>query len=79
MNYKLFPVDKDGNDNIFVVIDRLTKKSISIPCIKKDATSLELTKMFIRYVYLYYGLPDIIVFVEEQGHRGVALGFAELY
>ena len=61
MDYKLFPVDKDGNDNIFVVIDRLTKKSISIPCTKKDATSLELAKMFIRYVYLYYGLLDTIV------------------
>ena len=61
MDYKSFPVDKDGNDNIFVVMDRLTKKSISIPCTKKDATSLELAKMFIRYVYLYYGLPDTIV------------------
>ena len=42
-------------------MDRLTKKSISIPYTKKDVISLELAKMFIRYVYLYYGLPDTIV------------------
>jgi hypothetical protein len=34
MDFKLFPKDKHGYNIVFVVMDRLSKQSISIPCYK---------------------------------------------
>jgi hypothetical protein len=34
MDFKLFPKDKHRYNIVFVVIDRLSKQSISIPCYK---------------------------------------------
>jgi hypothetical protein len=32
VNYKSFPADKDGYGMLFVVIDRLSEQSYSVPC-----------------------------------------------
>jgi hypothetical protein len=34
MDFKDFPEDEDRYDTVFMVIDRLRKKSISVPCYK---------------------------------------------
>ena len=34
MDFKLMPKDKAGYDNVFVVIDCLSKQAVSIPCHK---------------------------------------------
>ena len=60
MDFKSQPKDKHGFDNICVIVDRLSKQSISIPCYK-TVTAEQLAQLFIQYVYRYYGPPDSIV------------------
>jgi hypothetical protein len=60
MDFKSMAVDKYGFDAVFVVIDRLSKQSISTPC-HKTATAEDMARMFIDRVYRYYGLPQTIV------------------
>lgn len=60
MDFKSFPKSKAGNDAILVFVDRLGKRPISIPC-KKTATARDLARMFIKYIYRYYGAPETIV------------------
>ena len=60
MDFKSFPVDKKGYDSIWVVIDRLTKQSFSIPCYK-TSTAKDMALMYIKYIYRTKGVPDSIV------------------
>ena len=60
MDFKSFPQDKKGFDTVLVIVDRLTKQAISIPCFK-TTTAEELARLFTQYVYRYYGAPDSIV------------------
>jgi hypothetical protein len=45
---------------ILVVVDRLTKMAIYLPC-RKDVDSLELARMFFEEVICKHGVPDNIV------------------
>jgi len=60
VDFKSFPADKDGFDNICVFVDRLSKAAVSIPC-KKTITAKEMAELYYVYVYRYYDLPDSIV------------------
>jgi transposase InsO family protein len=60
MDFKSVPKDKKGYNNIYVVIDRLTKQAVSIPCYK-EITAEGIACLFIRYVYSYFRPPDSIV------------------
>jgi hypothetical protein len=60
MDFKSMPKDKHGYDAIFVVIDRLSKQAISMPCYK-TATAEDMARLFISHVYRYYGPPQTIV------------------
>jgi hypothetical protein len=60
MDFKSMAVDKYGFDAVFVVIDRLSKQSISTPC-HKTATAEDMARMFIDRVYRYYRPPQTIV------------------
>ncbi|MGH6649449.1 DDE-type integrase/transposase/recombinase [Aquabacterium sp.] len=60
MDFKSAPKDKKGFDNIYVVIDRLSKQAVSIPC-HKEVTAEGMARLFIRHVYSYFGPPDSIV------------------
>ena len=46
MDFKEFPLDRDGYDSILVIIDRLSKQAVSIPCYK-TIDSRRLAKLFI--------------------------------
>ncbi len=54
------PKDKAGYDNVFVVIDRLSKQVVSIPC-HKTITAEEMAWLYIVFIYRYFGLPVSIV------------------
>jgi hypothetical protein len=54
------PVDKKGYDIIFVVIDRLNKQAISLPCYK-IITSEDITRFYISAIYRYKGPPESII------------------
>jgi hypothetical protein len=52
--------DKAGYDNVFVVVDRLSKQAVSMPC-HKTITAKEMARLYITYIYRYYGPPMSIV------------------
>ena len=60
MDFKSFPTDKHGYDTAYVVIDRLSKQSISIPCYK-TTTAKDMAQLFVSYVYRHRGAPQSIV------------------
>ncbi|EED18927.1 retrotransposon polyprotein, putative [Talaromyces stipitatus ATCC 10500] len=60
MDFMSYPKDKHGYDAVFVVVDRLGKRPVSIPC-HKTVTAKEMARLFIRFVLPWAGLPDSIV------------------
>jgi transposase InsO family protein len=60
MDFKSFPKDKHGYDTAYVVVDRLSKQSISIPCYK-TTTAKDMARLYVSYVYRYRGAPETIV------------------
>ena len=45
MDFKSFPLDKKGFNTVLVIVDRLTKQAISIPCFK-TITAEDLAQLF---------------------------------
>jgi transposase InsO family protein len=60
MDFRSFPRDKAGYDAAFVVVDRLSKQPITIPCYK-TTTAEEMAQLFIDHVYRHHGAPETIV------------------
>jgi transposase InsO family protein len=60
MDFRSFPKDCHGYDAVFAVVDRLSKRPISIPC-HKTITAKEMAKLFVVHVYRWKGPPDTIV------------------
>jgi len=60
MDFKSCPPSRKGFDAVLVIVDRLGKRPISIPC-HKTTTARDLAKLFIANVYRYYGPPETIV------------------
>lgn len=60
MDYKSMPEDEYGFDNIFVVMCRLSKESITIPCHRTD-TAEDLARLFIPHIWRYKSFPESIV------------------
>jgi transposase InsO family protein len=60
MDFCSFPKDEHGFDNVFVVVDRLSKQSVAVPCYK-TATAEDMAKLYIHHVYRYYGAPETMV------------------
>jgi transposase InsO family protein len=54
MDYCSFNQDKYGYDNILVIIDRLSKQAITIPCYK-TIDAREQARLYLMHVYRYYG------------------------
>jgi transposase InsO family protein len=59
-DFKSFPKDKHGYDMVYVVIDRLSKQSVCIPC-TKNTTAKDMARMYITYIYRWRGLPESMV------------------
>ena len=60
MDFKSFPKDKHGYDTAYVVIDRLNKQNISIPCYK-TTTAKDMAQLYVSYVYRHRRAPQTIV------------------
>jgi len=60
MDFKSFPTSKRGYDAILVIVDRLGKRPISVPC-HKTTTARDLAMLFVTHIWRYYGPPDTIV------------------
>lgn len=53
-------MDKKGFDSVCVIVDRLSKQTISIPC-HKNITATDTARFLTQYVFRYYGFPFSIV------------------
>ena len=60
MDFKAMPEDKYGQNMVYVVIDRLSKQVVSVPCVN-TVTAEDMAKSYVQYVYRYYGPPQSIV------------------
>jgi hypothetical protein len=74
MDFKSMPQDKFGYDTVFVVINRLSKQAISVPC-HKTVTTEEIAQLYVTYVYRYHGAPDSAV--SDRGPQFVSRFWAE--
>ena len=54
------PTTKKGNDCVFVAVDRFSKMSI-LTTSKKTITAEATTKLFFKWVWIHFGIPQTIV------------------
>lgn len=60
MDFCSLPKDKKGYNSIFVIVDRFSKRYISLPCYKTTGAE-DMARLFIEHVYRWKGPPDTIV------------------
>jgi hypothetical protein len=60
MDFWSFPKDQKGYDAAFMVVDRLSKQPLLIPCYK-TTNAKDMAELFITHVYRHHGVPDSIV------------------
>lgn len=75
MDFKSFPKDKHGYDNCFVVVDRLSKLSFSIPC-KKTVTAKDAAQLYYEHIYRTHGTPLSIT--SDRGPQFISDFLAEI-
>jgi hypothetical protein len=56
-DFKSFPKDKQGYNNVFVVVDRLGKRAFSLPC-KKEVSAVIAAKLYYEHIWRIYGTPE---------------------
>lgn len=59
MDFHAMPPDKAGYDQVFVVVDRLGKRSYSLPCYK-TTTAKEMAFLYYQHVWRDHGAPETI-------------------
>ena len=60
MDFKSFLKDKYGYNMAFVVVNRLSKQAISLPCFK-TTTVKDMARMYVDNIYRIHGAPESIV------------------
>ena len=60
MDFKEFLKDKSGYNQILVIIDRLSKQAITIPC-HKTITARGMADLFVQWVYRFSHTLESIV------------------
>lgn len=74
MDFTELPPDADGYDFAFVVVDRLSKKPLSLPC-HRDITAKGMAKLFLANWTRHFGMPDSIV--SDRGAQFVSTFWRE--
>jgi hypothetical protein len=59
------PSTKNGNDCVFVVIDRFSKMSIMMAC-KKNIIAEATSKIFFERVWVHFGIPKSIISYQDS-------------
>ena len=60
MDFKSMPINKEGYDMVFVVVDCFSKQAVSLPYYK-TVTAEDMARLYIDAIYRYKGPPDSIV------------------
>lgn len=76
MDWKSFPMDKEGHNNLVVFMDTLSKAAISIPC-KKTITAEVLARLYTNHCLRIMGFPDTIT--SDRDPRLVSDFWTEFY
>jgi hypothetical protein len=63
------PKSKRGHDYVYVVVDRLRKMCILIPC-KKHIIVEKTANLFFQYVWVHFGLPTSIILDRDTRFLG---------
>lgn len=63
------PEDNDGYNNVFVMIDRLSKTAWSTPC-RDTATAADTAKMYYDGPFRIFGLPEVVT--SDRGPQFIA-------
>ncbi|KAK9649268.1 hypothetical protein HCH54_010284 [Aspergillus fumigatus] len=75
MDFRSFPRSKNEFDAAFVVVDRLTKRPVAVPCYK-TTTAKDMARLFLQYIYPWTGLPETIV--SDRGGQFISEFWDEL-
>ncbi|KAI9035176.1 uncharacterized protein KD926_004448 [Aspergillus affinis] len=75
MDFRSCPKDKRGFDEACVIVDRLTKRVISILC-HKNVSAVDMAQLFLEYIYRWVGLPESIL--SDRGGQFVSSFWEEL-
>jgi hypothetical protein len=65
MDFVSFNKDKHEYDNVLVIMDRLSKEFVSIPC-NKTTTAEEMASLFIYHVWRYFRLLIQLCPIEDH-------------
>jgi hypothetical protein len=60
------PSTKHDNDYVFVVVDRFSKMAI-LTSYKKNITATDTAKLFLKRVWVHFGIPQTIIFDQDNG------------
>lgn len=74
IDFKEFPRDRSGYDMIMVVIDRLSKQAISIPC-NKTINARGMAELFVQWVYRFGHTPETII--SDRGPQFISSFWSE--
>jgi hypothetical protein len=74
MDFTELPLDENGYDYAFVVVDRLSKKPLSLPC-HKNITAKGMAELFLANWTRHFGMPDSIV--SDRGAQFVSTFWKE--
>ena len=75
IDFKSFPKDKKGFDAIMVVVDRLGKRTISIPC-QKEINAQGMAELYYDRIWRIYGTPESVV--SDRGPQFISVFTQEL-
>lgn len=75
MDFKQFPKDKAGYDSILVIMDRLSKTSVTIPCYR-TCDARQLATLYLEHWVRHHGFPDSVV--SDRGPQFVSTLWKEL-
>jgi hypothetical protein len=74
IDFHELPQSRNGYNMAMVVVDRFGKRTISIPC-SKTIDAKEVARLFICYVYRFFGPPDTIV--SDRGPQFISVFWKE--
>lgn len=74
IDFKEFPRDRSGYDQVMVIIDRLSKQATTIPC-HKTIDARGMAALFIQWIYRFGHTPESIV--SDRGPQFVSRFWSE--
>ena len=74
VDFHELPKDQNGFDTVALFVDRFGKRTVTIPC-HKTIDALAAARLYIRYVYPYFGPP--LTLVSDRGPQFISAFWKE--